>query len=158
MTDLQITTLSAQTSDNERMLLARILKATAGRIPTRSTLLVSATRTANTATATLDLSSYSAVVCYLNISSSSGTGGLRLIPEYLDPVSGLWRAPIQTGAANTTLVGLVPYMFGPGLGTLMTATANVGVVAAIPLVSAMRFSVIPTDASSYTYSLGYEAL
>jgi hypothetical protein len=151
--NVSLSTRTPQNDDSVSMLLARQIG-----VPVRGTLLASAARTVSTATATLDLSGFRAVMLFLNISAASGTGGLRIIPEYLDPVSGSWRSPINTVAANTVSVGLFPYFFGPGLGQLMTATPNVGVVAALPLVSAMRFLVFATDATSYTYSLGYEAL
>jgi hypothetical protein len=95
---------------------------------------------------------------FLTVTVASGTGGLRVVPEYLDPVSGFWRSPVNTLAASTIAVGMVPYWFGPGLGAVLNASINVGAGAAIPLVSQMRFNVLHVDASAYTYSLGYEAL
>jgi hypothetical protein len=156
MTDLQITTLVPQTSDNERMLLARILAS--ARANQRGTLLVSATRTANTISSTVNWSGYRAAIIYLNISAASGTGGIRPFMEYQDPVSSLWRAVVTPGSGFNTSANLVPYVYGLGVGNGLSVAINAGSSMGIPLSAAMRINCTHGDATSYTYSVGYELI
>lgn len=157
MSDISITEFDPQTSDNERMLLARLLAGMRLRAVVRGTLLASASRTAFTSTSTIDLSGARCVVLFLSISSVSA-GGLRLAVEYLDPVSGNWRASIVAPSAYLTITGLYPIMLGQGIGTLNNGSMSAGSLCSVPLTSSFRITVQHGDANPQTYSLGYEAV
>jgi len=157
MTDLQITTLVPQTSDNERMLLARLLGAQ-GTVSTRGTLLASATRTATTSSAPINAAGKRNLILFLNVTSASGTGGLRPTIDYLDPVSGSWRGLVACFSAAVTANGTTPFAAGAGIGAGTGFAINAGGIVGIPLSSQLRVTVGHLDASSYTYSLGYELL
>jgi hypothetical protein len=160
MTDLQITTLVPQTSDNERMLLARILSYQQ-RASIRGTLLASAARTATTSTSETNGSNYRGVMLFLNVTSASGTGGLTLFIEHLDPVSNLWAVTAVQSAAAITTTGLRPYLIGSGVavGTNMGAAGSpVFADRGHLLTSAFRVRINHGDATSYTYSVGYELI
>lgn len=158
MTDLQITTFAPQTSDNERMLLARIL-AYQKRSSTRGTVLASAARTASTTSSTFDWAQFSGVSLFLNITAASGTGGLVIFPEYQDPVSLAWNRIFNypTTAGRITSAGLHILQIGMSLGT-QSGGSNQGGFSSSLLSSVLRFTVSHGDASSYTYSLGYELI
>jgi hypothetical protein len=158
MTDLQITTLVPQTSDNERMLLARILSSQQ-RAAIRGTVLASAARTASTSGSSVDWVRYKGVILFLNITAASGTGGLSIYPEYQDPVSASWNRIYNypSTASRITTAGLQILHLGPGIGATIGG-ANQGGFCAAFLSSAIRFTVNHGDASSYTYSLGYELI
>lgn len=155
MTDLQFTTFVPQTSDNERMLLARMLAGMRLKAPVRGTLLASASRTTSTSTSTLDLSGVRCLVLFLSISSVSA-GGLRIGVEYLDPVSSTWRASIVAPSAYLAVTGVYPIIVGPGLGTLNNGSMSAGAICSLPLTSSVRLTVQHGDANPQTYSLGYE--
>ena len=134
------------------MLLSRMVGT-----PERGTLMASAIRTANTSTGTINWAGFKAVVLFLNTTAASGTGGLMISVEYLDPVSGAWNRNWNDPVARITSTGLRVTSFGPGFGVQAQGNFQAG-VAAIPLGSAMRIQITHGDASNYTYSLGYEAL
>lgn len=157
MTDLQITTLVPQTSDNERMLLARILGFLARR-SVRATALASAARTASTSSSDLSTAGYSGLAIWINVTAASGTGGLTTYISTKDPVSGIWclsyvaAAPIITVRTTSILLGA-----GVSQGnnvTLPTGQADRGT----RLPQDVRISIIHGDTSSYTYSVGYELI
>jgi hypothetical protein len=158
MTDLQITTLVPQTSDNERMLLARILSYQQ-RAAIRGTVLASTARTASTSGSSVDWVRYKGVILFLNVTAASGTGGLAIFPEYQDPVSASWNRIYNypSTSARITTVGLQILHIGRGIGATIGG-ANQGGFCAAFLSSAIRFTVNHGDASSYTYSLGYELI
>ena len=155
MSDLTITDFDPQSTDSERMLLARMLAGMRLRAPIRGTLLASASRTTNTSTITLDLSSARFCVFFLSVTSVSA-GGLRLLVEYLDPVTSIWRASISAPSAYLTILGLYPIILGPGLGTLNNGAMNSGAICSMPLTSSVRITVQHGDANPQIYSLGYE--
>lgn len=145
-----LTTRIPQNDDSQSMLLARSIGT-----PTRGTLLSSATRTANTTTSTLEVFGVRALLLFLSISSASA-GGLRVLVEYLDPVTSTWRASITMPTAFLAINGLYPLIIGPGLGTLNNGAMSAGSICSLPLTSQIRFTVQHGDANNQTYSLGYE--
>lgn len=155
MSDLSITEFDPQTSDNERMLLARLL-AYQRRQAVRGTLLSSASRTTSTSSGTLDLTQYSAAFFWLNISAYGGGLGLQVVLEYLDPVSGLWAI----GPNTTSLTSAGCKIFGVSTGANApvgwTISAQNGAMSGMPMNSAMRIRVYHQDATAHTYSVGYE--
>jgi hypothetical protein len=153
MTPSSLPKRCAQRGDSQETLLSKLVGSSL-----TGTLLVSAARTASTSTASIDLSGFRSLILFLNISAASGTGGLRLTVEYQDPISGLWRTPLVVPSTAVTSVQMVPVFVGPGIGAIgSTASFTAGGMVSLPLTSAMRVTVSHGDASSYTYSLGYEA-
>ena len=138
------------------MLLARQIG-----VPERGTLLVSAARTTTTSTNAIDGWGWRGIIAFLNVTAASGTGGLVLYIEHQDPVSGLWAVTAVQSAAAIQTTGLRPYLMGQGI----SLGSNFGAAGAPVfsdrghiLSSSFRFRVVHSDASSYTYSLGYELL
>lgn len=141
-----------QQGDSIETLLAKGLS-----LPERGTLLASAARTATTFSSVIDLAGARAIALFLNVSSASGTGGLRVGLQYLDPESGTWLTLVNFDTAALTATGTRVYCAGIGIGTIASGTASgFGSIAGVPLTSQMRIAVTHLDASSYTYSIGYE--
>jgi hypothetical protein len=154
MTNLEITTLVPQTSDNERMLLARLLAAQ-GASPNRGTLLASAARTATTSTSSQNWAGRKAVILFWNV-TGAGTSNLYVSWDYLDPISGNWLSAATISTSITT-VALRCYVIGPA--TIATSGWNLsGGGIQFPLSSQSRVRVVHGDASAWTYSLGYELI
>lgn len=144
-----------ETGDTIERLLAKLINSQI-QAASRGTLLASAARTASTSSAAVDWSLRRAACLFLNISAASGTGGLRPVVEYLDPVSGIWRGSVILGSAPITTTGMFPFLIGAGLGGVLSSSLNAGAIAAVPLLSNLRITVSHSDATSYTYSLGFE--
>jgi hypothetical protein len=151
MSDLAITTRKPQDTDTERLLLARLLAASA--VKTTGTALASAARTATTQSSDIDTNGYSRIAIFLNVTAASGTGGLNIRIRAKDPVS-LGYAPLIISFTAITSVQTVPLLAGPGLGAILAGSNN-GCVAGVALPETIRLEVTHADASSYTYSLGY---
>ncbi|SRR5579884_647578 len=117
----------------------------------QGTLLASATRTANTASA--DQTNYNArgVLLFLNVTAASGTGGVRALVQAKDPISGSTQFLASATPAFKTATGLYVYSVYPGapVGAFLEQATQ----AALP----RTWSVLVQhgDASSYTYSLGF---
>jgi len=140
--------------DTTQMLLSRLVGS-----PERGTLLADAVRTSSTATTTLNFAGWDGLFLFLDVNAASGTGGLLVYVEFLDPVSGAWfLGPFTTAAWTTTGDRLV--VIGPGIavGTGVGISAASGGDRGGILSSAMRVRIIHLDASNYQYSLGYEAV
>jgi hypothetical protein len=119
----------------------------------QGTLLVSAARTASTSSAVQTNVSARGVLLFLNITAASGTGGLNLIVQGIDPVSGLVaQINNQALSASKVTTGLAIVSMYPGDVTAGGATlAQSGGV----LPRMWQATVLHADGSSYTYSLGY---
>lgn len=151
--DKTFSTRVAQQEDGIRELLARMLGS-----PVRATGLASATRTATTSTLQFDGTQFSGLIAYLNVTAASGAGGLIIMVQYLDPTSGLWMSSLYAPSAPRTTTGTFSFAMGRGISAGTGSTINTSNAAdrGAILGSAMRLSVLHSDASSYTYSLGYE--
>ena len=118
-------------------------------------LLGSATRTATVSSDTQrvdeTMNSDAQLVVFLNVSAASGTGGLTLTIEGLDPVSATWFRML-TGAGLIT-TGKRAYVLGPGSSA--TAAADITGAVPAPVPESWRVTVTHGDASNYTYSVGY---
>lgn len=132
------------------MLMARLIGN-----PERGTLLASAARTTTTATSELDWTKARAAIVFWNV-TAVGTSNLFLSFDYLDPVSGLWLSAAAMTTAITTS-GLRCYTIGQDSLTALSWTASGGGIS-LPLAAKNRFRVAHGDASSWTYSLGYELI
>jgi hypothetical protein len=116
-------------------------------------LLPSATRNGggNINSADQDNPYWRGCVIYLNITQSSGTGGLKLVVQFKDPASGnyygLWSDPTVHSAVGTYVAILYP---SPNLSLDGTGGAV--------LPRTWRVQIQPQDSSSYTYSVGCSML
>lgn len=155
MSEANISRRTAQIGDGIVALLSRLL----GSVE-RGTLLASASRTTTTATGIIDMAGRKQLLLYLNVSAASGTGGLFLQLQYLDPVSGQWMNGAFAPAAGKTTTGGFFFIVGPGISVGSGAAINAALASdrGTVLGREMRISVLHSDASSYTYSLGYEML
>lgn len=155
MSNANILTRAAQVGDGLLSLLARLVGS-----PRRFTLLASTARTATTSSSQFDAYGSRGLLIYLNTSSASGTGGLLVRVDYLDPETGLWFAGPYAPASAKTTTGTFTFIIGPGVsvgaGTTLNA-ANCGDRGGI-LGSEMRVTVLHQDATPYTYSLAIEIL
>lgn len=115
---------------------------------TISTILASSARTTTQATPITNYNSRGIVVT-LDITVASGTGGLTLVIESQDSASGKF-VTILAGVANLIVTGTTQYKVYPGLTPAANAVAN----DIIP--RNFRIRVAVGDASSYTYSVGYQ--
>lgn len=149
--NVSLPTRIPQNDDSVAMLLAKTLGA-----PDRGTLLASATRTATTSSAAINAANAKALIIFLNVTAASGTGGLRPTIDFLDPVSGNWRGLVACFSAAVTATGTTPFAAGPGIGSGQGFAINSGGWVGVPMSSQLRITVSHLDASSYTYSLGYE--
>lgn len=123
---------------------------------TEGTLLASAARTA-TADAPNQVN-YNArgVVVYVNV-TVAGTGGLTTIIKGIDPVSGQ-TVQLNTAAVQITGIGIYAVALYPGASAAPTGTVATGQVVnrvATELPRTWKVTIIPADASSWTYSVGY---
>lgn len=148
-----LTTLIPQNDDSVAMLLARIRGT-----PFRATALASASRTVSTSSSDIETLGFRGIGIWLNCSVASGTGGLTLYVQTQDPVSGNWTFSYVASVAITT-VRITSIFMGPGVSSgtnvsLPTGQGDRGVI----LPSKVRFYVAHGDASSYTYSVGYELI
>jgi hypothetical protein len=120
---------------------------------TEGTLLASAARTASTPSSNQENYNSKGIIVYLNITSSSGTGGLTVQIQGIDPVSGLTHTLLQSSSVTSN--GRYSYMLYPGasdIGTDLKQT-NGGV-----LPRKWRVNIYNSDGSSYTYSVGYSLI
>ena len=92
----------------------------------------------------------SGLIAYLNITAASGTGGLSLVLEEQDHVSGTWNQVAAT--TGTTATGLVTLKIKPAIAAVGATATKVAVQDILP--ANWRLRVVHADASNYTYSLG----
>lgn len=158
MADVSFTSLAPDTTDSERILLAKIL-AEARNIPVSGTALASAARTIGTVSSDIKTNGCKGIIIYLNVTAAGAAGGLRLAVLLKDPLTGSYRAFAATNL-NVTATGLVPVVIYPGcgIGSQMALVAtNMGIIG-IPLGATIQLQVIHATADSYTYSLSYELI
>lgn len=119
---------------------------------TEGTLLPSAARTSTTTSAVQTNYNARGILVALNVTAASGTGGLQVRIQMIDPVSAntvslnlLHTAIVATG---TSLYALYPGATG---GNFAQATSEL-------LPRTFVVAVAHGDGSSYTYSLGYSLI
>lgn len=116
------------------------------------TLLASAARTANTSSPVQTNFNARGVAIWLNVTAASGTGGVALSPEVIDPVSGTVKGLLPAQGVQTT-TGCSWVIIYPGLTSQYGGlTCN---VYSLALPRDWQLTVQHSDASSYTYSVGY---
>jgi hypothetical protein len=113
------------------------------------TLLASAARTATTSSSNQTNYNGRGVLLILNVTAASGSGGLTLRVQGVDPVSGLSVA-LNTPPAAITATGTFGYLVYPGI-----AGPNLSQASSTVLPRTWFVSMTHGDATSYTYSLGY---
>jgi hypothetical protein len=120
---------------------------------TQGTLLASAARTAQTAFPTVTNYNARGVIVFLNVTVASGTGGLSVLVQGIDPTSGSGFNLIAATAAVTT-TGQFSYELYPGSTTAGSVTQR----AAGALPRTWGGVMLVGNASSYTYSVGYSLI
>jgi hypothetical protein len=127
-----------QSDDGVQALLAKLLSVQSQRVT--GTSLASAVRSSTTQSSDIDANGFHRLVAFL-IVSVAGTGTLTLRVRGRNPVNGvqfiLRSAPTVSSTANIT------YTFGPG-AELPTVLSDV-----------IRIEISHSDASDWTYSVGY---
>jgi len=120
---------------------------------TEGTLLASAARTANIATPLQINYNAKGVFLWLNVTVASGAGGLTLIVQGIDPISGLpvWLNATPTAVTTTGTFGYELYPGGTLSGDVKQRTSGI-------LPRSWKVLIAVGDASSYTYSLGYSLI
>lgn len=103
-------------------------------------------------TPVLGLNAPKALFLFLDVTATSGTGGLQLLVECQDPVSGKWFQINDTPTAvKSVSKGL--YIVCWGIGT--TPAGSIVQLTQAILTNNWRVTVAVGDASNHTYSLGY---
>lgn len=122
---------------------------------TEGTLLASAARTAATTSANITNYNAQAITVYLDVTVASGLGGLIVKIQGIDPVSGkIFRLNADIAVITTT--GVRAYTLGLGASGAGGGTSqDVVQGTAVALPRSFNVLVYHSDASSYTYSLGY---
>jgi hypothetical protein len=121
----------------------------------QGTLLASAARTATAASPDQTNHDGRGVVVFLNITAASGTGGLQVIVEGKDPVSGSYQQINATPAA-VTATGFKSYVVYPGAASGPQGDVTQTTEQVLP--RTWRVRVVHGDGSSYTYSVGYAVI
>lgn len=122
------------------------------------TLLASAARTATVQSLAQETPAAQGLLVFLNVSAASGTGGLVIRIQALDPASYDW-AYLTLAPSVLTATGMYVIVLGPGaLGPVSGAAGGVLQATAGPVPRLWRVEVAHQDASSYTYSVGYQVV
>lgn len=122
---------------------------------TALTALASAARTTTTASSDLTNWNFRGIRVALNVTAASGTGGLQLQIQGKDSaISNTYYAINATPVAVTT-TGVTVYDLYPGA---LTVQGGITQVTAGLLSRVFRMNVIHGDASSYTYSVSFDAI
>jgi hypothetical protein len=116
-----------------------------------ATALTSAARTSQTVSANLTNYNATGLAVFIDVTVASGTGGLTIVVQGIDPISGT-AVTIFTASAALTTTGTRMYTLYPGI----TVGGNQAQSSVIP--RTFRILVNHGDASSYTYSVGYSLL
>jgi hypothetical protein len=121
------------------------------------TLLASAARTTSTSAGQTNYNARGVTV-FLNITAASGTGGLKVRVLSVDPVSSaiVLHFEATTGITATGIYGYEMYPGATTAGTAGPSLINQRTSGVLPRI--WLASVNVSDASSYTYSLGYSLI
>jgi hypothetical protein len=120
-------------------------------------LLTSAARTVAASTAAQSAVSHKGVCLFLDVTGNAGaTKTLSITIEGKDPISGNYVTLYDFGVVVTNATGTFACILYPGLLDADLATAAFGKSGNLP--HAWRATVTPSDATSWTYSLGASVL
>jgi hypothetical protein len=92
----------------------------------------------------------SGIIAYLNVTAASGTGGLQLALDEIDPVSGATNNLAITSANTAT--GLITLKLKPAIAAVAATSTKVAQQDVLP--PRWQLRVVHGDASNYTYTLG----
>lgn len=124
---------------------------------TQGTLLASAARTATTQTTTQTNYNAKGVLITINVSVASGTGGLTPYLQLVDPVTGAYIAATTGIASPLTATGTYFFEFYPGIQTSGLGSAfKQSISLALP--RTWQLQIYHSDATSYSYSVGYSLI
>lgn len=120
----------------------------------KGTLLASAARTATGSAP--DQVNYNAkgILLTLDVTVASGTGGLKIVLNYIDPVTGKYME-IFLATTGIVAIGTYAYLIYPGVSGTASGLKE-SISRALP--RGWRAYIAHSDASSYTYSLGYSLI
>ena len=118
------------------------------------TALASAARTATATSSNVVADQYKGVHIILNITAASGTGGLIVRAQGLDPISGNFYS-LNGAPPAIVATGIYAYEFYPGITSSVSGPNNVNQRTSTSLPRTWRVQVQVGDATSYTYSVGY---
>ena len=124
----------------------------------QGTLLASGARTASILSPQQTNYNARGVIVYLDVTVASGTGGLQVQVQAVDPVTGN-RFLLNSAPTAITATGRYAYELYPGssaAGAAGNQFVNQRTAAALPRI--WLASVTHSDTSSYTYSLGYSLI
>lgn len=125
---------------------------------TQGTLLASAARAVSTVSPIQTNYNGKGVKLFLKVTNSSGSGGLTVRLESIDPVSGDYAVEL-TAPAAIIANGLYEYDLYPGVATAGNASPNaVNQRVQGILGRTWQARVNHGDGSSYTYSVGYSLI
>jgi hypothetical protein len=119
---------------------------------TQGTLLASQARTATALSPNQTNYNARGVILFLNVTTSSGTGGITVTVQGVDPVTGS-NSSIFTASSAITGTGIKKYILYPG-----ASGGSIDSIAGIPLPRTWFIQVNHSDSSSYTYSVGYSLI
>lgn len=116
---------------------------------TSGTLLTSQARTANPSSTPQTNYNARGVLITLNVTASSGTGGLTLRIQAQDPASGTFFN-YNASPTAVTATGMYSYLLYPGISGGFTTQLT-------PIVLPKTWQIVVShgDGTSYTYSVGY---
>lgn len=121
----------------------------------QAVLVLSGVRTTAPAIATQSNLNHRGVLLFLNVTAASGTGGLTVRLQAIEPVTGTAVVNLLTAAAAVTATGLYTYALYPGLPSPAVALGGVTMAQNGVLPRVWTAAVSLGDTSSYTYSLSY---
>jgi len=120
------------------------------------TALASAARTATTTSAAITNNNFTKLRVYINVTAASGTGGLQLQLLAKDPVTAAYNAMHSAQpAAPITAIGEYYFDYTPAA---VAAIGGASAAFSIFPPSSLETKIVHGDASSYTYSVGYELI
>jgi hypothetical protein len=118
----------------------------------QGTLLASAARTADVVSPNQTNYNARGVLVSLNITAASGTGGLKVLIQNVEPVVGSGRT-LNATPAPITATGTYYFILYPGASG--SGASGISQVTSYPLPRSWGVYVQHVDTSSYTYSLAY---
>lgn len=122
---------------------------------TEGTLLASAARTVLSASAIQKNHNGRGVQVTLDVSAASGTGGLQLVIQNIDPAT-TYAFTLTPTPTAVTVAGTYIYELYPGIGASASGLVVQRTSGLLP--RSWRIAVLHGDASSYTYSVGYSLI
>lgn len=150
MSQLDITTRIPQSTDSERMLLARMLKTSGS-----GYALARALRSVSTYSSDISTEGFSTLIYRLNIVSFGGGTGVIPMVRAVDPQSGV-ATTLATASAALTGTGWWVYAIGRGIGTFSGMGTGLQGYASLPLSSLIQVGLHWTSLNWHEVEVTYE--